>query len=79
MLKNIFIGALGVAGIAFLGYLLFRKTPKKYYKKARSAHKQGEKSYGNKDFELANDYYGEAEKFRNKARELEKKKGESNA
>jgi len=79
MLKKVFIGALGAAGIVFLGYLLFRKTPKKYYRKARSAHKQGEKSYKNKDFELANDYYEESEKFRNKARVLEKNKGETNA
>ncbi len=77
MITKLFIGILGFLGIAFLCYLLFRKTPKKYYRKARSAHKQGEKSYNKKDFELANDYYGEAEHFRKKATQM--KKGGKNA
>lgn len=51
-------------------YSFFRKTPEKYYGKAKNCHKKGEKYYGLGDSELAKDYYEEAEFYRQKAEEL---------
>ena len=52
-------------------YVLTRKTPKKYYRKAGKYHHIGESYYNEGDLELANEYYQEAETYRKKARELE--------
>lgn len=52
------------------GYSFFRKTPEKYYRKAKNCHKKGEKYYSLGDSELAKDYYEEAEFYRQKAEEL---------
>ena len=68
-----------MAGTGVLGYLLFRKTPDKYYSKARIAHKSGEECYANNDLDLAGEYYKDAEDFRMKARELAAKRGGKNA
>lgn len=54
-------------------YLIFKKSPEKYYRKASKSHKKGEEFYLLGDFELANDYYEAAERYRLKA---EKLKGE---
>lgn len=51
-------------------YSFFRKTPEKYYRKAKSCHKKGEKYYNLGDSELAKDYYEEAEFYRQKADEI---------
>lgn len=72
--KTAIIALICAFALAMLGYLLFRRTPERYYARARSAHKQGEKCYLGNDFELADEYYTEAEDYRNLARELEKTK-----
>ncbi len=51
-------------------YGFFKKSPEKYYRKAKSCHKKGEKYYILGDSELAKDYYKEAESYRQKAEEL---------
>ncbi len=63
---------LTVMSIAVLvaGYSFFRKTPEKYYRKAKNCHKKGEKYYSLGDSELAKDYYEEAKFYRQKAEEL---------
>ena len=53
------------------GYSFFRKTPEKYYRKAKVCHKKGEKYYDLGDPELAKDYYEEAEFYRQKAEDLQ--------
>lgn len=62
-----------VAVLIFLivAYIFTRKTPKRYYKKAMRFHRLGELYFEEGDSELANDYYGEAESYRKKAREME--------
>lgn len=52
------------------GYSFFRKTPEKYFGKAKNCHKKGEKYYNLGDAELAKDYYEEAEFYRQKAEDL---------
>jgi len=68
---------LKIVGVAFIavvvliaGYSFFRKTPEKFYGKAKDCHKKGEKYYSLGDDELAKDYYDEAEYYRQKAEEL---------
>lgn len=51
-------------------YLIFKKSPEKYYRKAANAHRKGEEFYMMGDSELANDYYEEAERYRLKAEKL---------
>lgn len=77
MLKIILVVAVCAIAAAIFLYLLLRKTPAKYYAKARSAHKLGEKCYMGKDFELAQEYYQEAEAHRLNARKLAKKGGKN--
>jgi len=62
-----------VIGIVLLiaGYSFFRKSPEKYYRKAKTCHKKGEKYHILGDSELANDYYEEAEFYRQRAEELQ--------
>lgn len=50
---------------------IFKKTPEKYYKKARKCHQMGEKYHSIGDNEVAKEYYDEAESYRQKAHELE--------
>jgi len=59
-----------VLAITIAIYSFFRKTPGKYYKKAKNCHKKGEKYYNLGDSELAKDYYQEAEFYRQKAEEI---------
>jgi len=59
-----------VLAIVTVIYSFFRKTPEKYYRKAKNCHKKGEKYYTLGDSELAKDYYEEAEFYRQKAEEL---------
>ena len=51
-------------------YKYFKKSSEKYYKKAVSAHKLGEKYYTLGDVELADEYYKEADDYRQKAEAL---------
>lgn len=50
---------------------ILKKTPERYYKKARKCHQLGEKYHGAGDNEIAKEYYEEAESYRQKAHELE--------
>lgn len=59
-----------VLALVIVIYSFFRKTPEKYYNKAKNCHKKGEKYYALGDSELAKDYYKEAEFYRQKAEEL---------
>tara|TARA_Y100000034_G_scaffold108281_1_gene138540 strand:- start:236 stop:463 length:228 start_codon:yes stop_codon:yes gene_type:complete len=61
----------GVVIILIALYVFTRKTPSKYYKKAMKYHKLGESYFNEGDSELSKDYYGEADNYRKKARELE--------
>ena len=54
-----------------LGYLFFQESPQKYYRKARKAHKNGERAYASGNYELANSLYVKADDHRKRARELE--------
>jgi len=66
------IGYIIVAMVILIaGYSFFRKSPEKFFKKAKSCHKKGEKYYDLGDPELAKDYYEEAEFHRQKAEELQ--------
>ncbi len=69
ILKILGIIAITLAFVIVI-YSFFRKTPEKYYRKAKSCHKKGEKYYDLGDSELAKDYYEEAEFYRQKAEEL---------
>ncbi|MBU4501498.1 MAG: hypothetical protein KKA79_02820 [Nanoarchaeota archaeon] len=62
-----------VIGLVLLisGYSFFRKTPEKYFGKAKNCHKKGEKYYDLGDPELAKDYYEEADYYRQKAEGLQ--------
>lgn len=66
---------LGIVVLAIVllvvGYSFFRKTPEKYYRKAKNCHKKGEKYYNLGDAELAKDYYEEAEFYRQRAEEIQ--------
>ncbi len=61
----------GILILFILVYYILQDSPKKYYRKARNAHKNGEKVYNAGDFEQANSYYMKADEYRRKARELE--------
>ena len=52
-------------------YKAIKKSPEKYFKKAMESHRLGEGYYAEGDAELAQDYYDEADHYRNKGRELE--------
>lgn len=66
------IVGLVILGLVLLvaGYSFLRKTPEKYFRKAMSCHRKGEKYYSLGDAELAKDYYEEAEFYRSKAEDL---------
>lgn len=69
ILKITGIIAIGLALVIVI-YSFFRKTPEKYYRKAKNCHEKGEKYYSLGDSELAKDYYEEAEFYRQKAEEI---------
>ena len=62
---------LGIIAIIIIAYSIIRVTPKKYYKKARKAHKKGEIRFQKGETELAEDYFDESHHYRKKALELE--------
>ena len=68
---GMFLKALGyvflVLVLAILAYRFFRKTPQNYYGKAARAHRKGEQYYGMGDYQLAEDYYEEADAYRQEA------------
>lgn len=67
-----------IVGILLIGivlliivYYFLSESPQKFYRKARSLHKKGEKAYNSGDFSNAQKYYGLADEYRKRARELE--------
>jgi len=52
-------------------YYFLSESPQKFYRKARSLHKKGEKAYNSGDFGGSQEYYELAEEYRKRARELE--------
>ncbi|MBM3199485.1 hypothetical protein FJZ53_01015 [Candidatus Woesearchaeota archaeon] len=66
IIKLLGLIAIGIA-VLIAGYTFFRKTPEKYYRKAKVCHKKGEEYYNLGDPELAKDYYDEAEYYREQA------------
>lgn len=70
-LLNIIGIAAGSLVLLIVAYIVLKKTPKKYYKKARKAHKKGEKFYLIGDKELADAYYALAEDYRSKAQGMQ--------
>ena len=50
---------------------IFKKTPERYYKKARKCHQLGEKYHQQGDEDLAKEYYAESKNYRQKAQDLE--------
>ena len=66
------LGFVVIASVLLIaGYSFLRKTPEKFFGKAKNCHKKGEKYYNLGDPELAKDYYEEADYYRNKAEELQ--------
>lgn len=63
----IIVGAALAAGIA---YYLYNSSPNRTYSRAGRMHKRGELYYQEGDVELAQEYYAEAERLRDKARGL---------
>lgn len=51
-------------------FYYFKSSPNKCLRKARNFHKKGEKYYVLGDSELAEEYYEESNKLREKAKEL---------
>jgi sortase (surface protein transpeptidase) len=62
---------IGIVIILIIFLKLSKKNPKRYYKKAMKMHKKGEECHNLGDKELAEEYYQDADYYRNKARELE--------
>ncbi len=66
------VGAVAaVIGVIAVGYYFLHSSPKKFYKKAQLAHKAGEEAYNMREFDMAEEYYAQANEFRQRARELE--------
>ncbi|MBT4174193.1 hypothetical protein HOC80_00930 [archaeon] len=61
---------MAVIVVALIGYFTMKDSPEKYYRKAKRTHKKAEKIYSTGEYELAEEYYTEADEFRKKAREL---------
>ncbi len=68
--KLVLVGIVLVV-VFIVGYTIVKESPKKYYRKARRLHKEGEASYEVGEFEEAKELYQEADAARKKARELE--------
>lgn len=66
------VGILALAIVLFaVIYYFLSESPQKYYRKAKSLHKKGEKAYNSGDHLSAQKYYELAEEYRKRARELE--------
>ncbi|MBT3323556.1 hypothetical protein HN681_04480 [archaeon] len=57
--------------IFIFGFFYFRESPKKFYRKAKSLHREGEDCYEAGDVDLAEEYYQKANDCRKRAGELE--------
>ncbi len=62
---------LALVVIFIAGFFYFRESPKKFYKKAKSLHREGEECYEAGDVDLADEYYQKANEYRKRAEELE--------
>tara|TARA_Y100000310_G_scaffold343267_2_gene450091 strand:- start:2963 stop:3256 length:294 start_codon:yes stop_codon:yes gene_type:complete len=56
--------------LAIVIYFAVKQSPEKFYRKAKRAHKKAEKIYNTGDYDLADEYYQQAEEFRKTAREM---------
>tara|TARA_Y100000310_G_scaffold239597_1_gene243259 strand:- start:5 stop:193 length:189 start_codon:yes stop_codon:yes gene_type:complete len=59
-----------VVVVALIAYFTMKDSPEKYYKKAKRTHKKAEKIYYTGEYDLAEEYYTQADEFRKRAREL---------
>jgi uncharacterized protein (UPF0333 family) len=71
MVWKIFGAVIIVLAVIIAGYYVIHDSPKKFYRKARRAHKAGEDAYNSAEFDLADEYYSQANEFRQRAQELE--------